>query len=126
MRFLADVGVSPLTVNALRQAGYDAVHLVEQGLERLPDSAILHKALLEDRIVLTFDLDFGDLLAIGVSQLPSVIIFRMKRTDPKFVTSRLLLAIEDCNEALKSGALVTVEDGRYRLRRLPINPEHIT
>ncbi|CAD5925990.1 DUF5615 family PIN-like protein [Planktothrix agardhii] len=35
MKFLADMGVSPLTVKVLRQQGYDAVHLSEQGLERL-------------------------------------------------------------------------------------------
>ena len=46
MKFLADVGVSPLTVEALRQAGYDAVHLVEVGLERLPDSAHMPKGRL--------------------------------------------------------------------------------
>ncbi|MEA5450444.1 DUF5615 family PIN-like protein [Leptolyngbya sp. CCNP1308] len=120
MRFLADVGVSPLTVQALRQAGYDAIHLVEQRLERLPDSAILEKARLEDRIVLTFDLDFGDLLASGANPLPSVIIFRVKRTVPSFVTSRLFAVIEECAETLQDGALLTVEDGRYRLRRLPI------
>ncbi|MEG5135829.1 DUF5615 family PIN-like protein [Microcoleus sp. A6-C6] len=44
MNFLADMGVSPVTVQALRQQGYDAVHLNEQGLERLPDFEILEKA----------------------------------------------------------------------------------
>jgi predicted nuclease of predicted toxin-antitoxin system len=65
MRFLADMGVSPLTVEALRQNGYEAVHLIEEGLERLPDPAILQKAKQEERIVLTFDLDFGDLQQIA-------------------------------------------------------------
>lgn len=31
MKFLADMGISPRTVNWLRNAGYDAVHVVEQG-----------------------------------------------------------------------------------------------
>ena len=34
MRFLADMGVSPLTVKALCDQGYNAIHLCEQGLER--------------------------------------------------------------------------------------------
>ena len=38
MKFLADMGVSPLTVKELKEAGYDAVHLSEQGLMRMPDS----------------------------------------------------------------------------------------
>ena len=36
MKFLADMGVSPLTVQALRQQGYDAVHLYLQCRERTP------------------------------------------------------------------------------------------
>ncbi|MBA3923475.1 MAG: DUF5615 family PIN-like protein [Nostocaceae cyanobacterium] len=31
MKFLADMGISPRTVDALRQQGYNAVHLGEQG-----------------------------------------------------------------------------------------------
>ena len=33
MKFLADMGISPRTVNWLINQGYDAVHLIEQGLE---------------------------------------------------------------------------------------------
>jgi hypothetical protein len=36
VKFLADMGVSPLTVQALRQQGYDAVHLMDERLECLP------------------------------------------------------------------------------------------
>lgn len=47
MRFLADMGISPRTVNWLRTAGYDAVHLVEEDLERLSDDEILAKARVQ-------------------------------------------------------------------------------
>ena len=69
MKFLADMGVSPLTVKALCELEYDAIHLCEQGLERLSDSLIMSKAKSENRIVLTFDLDFGDLLALVILYL---------------------------------------------------------
>nr|MDJ0745479.1 DUF5615 family PIN-like protein [Xenococcaceae cyanobacterium MO_167.B27] len=59
MKFLADMGISPRTVAKLRNEGYDAVHLVEEGLEKLEDREILIKARDEGRIVLTVDLDFG-------------------------------------------------------------------
>lgn len=65
MRFLANMGVSPLTVKALCDQGYNTIHLCEQGLERLSDNLIMAKAKSENRIVLTFDLDFGDLLAFS-------------------------------------------------------------
>jgi predicted nuclease of predicted toxin-antitoxin system len=87
----------------------------------MKDSKILKKALQEDRIVLTFDLDFADLLAAAGAILPSTIIFRLKKTVPDFVTARLLSVLSDCKNDLEAGALVTIEDGRYRLRHLPIN-----
>ncbi len=121
MKFLADMGVSPKTVEVLKAQGYDAIHISREGLFRMKDAEILQKALQEDRIVLTFDLDFADLLAAAAATLPSTIIFRLKKTVPDFVTARLLSVLADCNHALKSGALVTIEDGRYRLRHLSIN-----
>ncbi len=93
MKFLADMGVSVSTVRRLRDHGHDAVHLREEGLGRLPDVAILEKAKQEGRVVLTFDLDFGDLLATGAHRLPSVVIFRLHDETPPSVTARLLQVI---------------------------------
>jgi predicted nuclease of predicted toxin-antitoxin system len=53
MKFLADMGISLRTVSWLRNAGYDAVHLRDEGLQRLPDDQILVKARTEGRILLT-------------------------------------------------------------------------
>ena len=63
MKFLADMGVSVSTVESLRRHAYDAVHLRAEQLMTLPDTDILAKARSEGRMLLTFDLDFGDLLA---------------------------------------------------------------
>ena len=120
MRFLADVGISLGTVMALRKAGYDAVHLSEQGLQRLPDDEILKKADREGRVVLTFDLDFSDLLALGLSKSPSVIIFRLLDETPASVIPRMMAILRERRQELEGGAVIMVEDARYRLRRLPI------
>ncbi len=61
MKFLADMGISPRTVAFLRAQGYESVHLREQGLERLADAAVLAKAREEGFILLTHDLDLGNL-----------------------------------------------------------------
>ena len=120
MRFLADMGVSPLTVKKLTEAGYDAVHLSEQGLMRMSDRLIMAKAKQESRIILTFDLDFTDLLAASKDNLPNVIIFRLKKTLPTFVNSRLFTVLSECSENLENGAIIIVEDYRYRVRHLPL------
>jgi predicted nuclease of predicted toxin-antitoxin system len=37
MRFLADAGISPNTVDFLRQNGHEAIHVRELGMQRVPD-----------------------------------------------------------------------------------------
>lgn len=120
MRFLSDVGISRSTTTELRRRGHDVLHLREEGLQRLPDDRILELAQHERRIVLTFDLDFGDLLALGAHSFPSVVIFRLQDQTPASVTPRLLKLMDERKTELEAGAIVIIEDRRYRLRRLPI------
>jgi predicted nuclease of predicted toxin-antitoxin system len=110
------------TVAALRNAGDKAAHLREQGLHRLSDESILKKAAEERAVVITFDLDFGELLAAAGAAMPSVILFRMRDHRPEFVNLRLFQVLAECREVLHSGAMIIVEDQGYRVRRLPIRP----
>ncbi|NCO91504.1 MAG: hypothetical protein COS65_08040 [Armatimonadetes bacterium CG06_land_8_20_14_3_00_66_21] len=120
MRFLADMGLSPRTVAFLRQFGHDAVHLHEERLDRVRDPEILAKAECERRILLTHDLDFGELIAASGASLPSVVLFRLRNMHPGRVNMHLQRAIDHHEKALLEGAAVTIEEGRIRLRRLPI------
>ena len=63
MKFLADMGISPKTSLFLVEEGHDAVHLHECGMDCSSDTAILETARNESRVLLTHDLDFGDLMA---------------------------------------------------------------
>ena len=120
MRFLADAGISPETADFLRRRDHEAVHVRELGMQRAPDRLLVDRARAEDRVLLTFGLDFGEILALGVMVSPSVVIFRLsdERADP--VNRRLEEVISAQAGALVSGALILVEDARYRIRRLPI------
>lgn len=120
MKFLADMGISPQTAAALRELGHDAVHLHDQNLDRLQDPDILNKAQREGRIVLTHDLDFGDLLAASRMQLPSVIIFRLRNMRPERVEHYLKEIIIQHGDELEKGAIISVTEGQVRIRALPI------
>ena len=89
MRFLADAGLSLLTVDFLIQLGHEAVHVRTLGMQRAPDVDIVARARADSSIVLTFDLDFGDVLALGVLDKPSVISFRLADERPESVNRRL-------------------------------------
>jgi predicted nuclease of predicted toxin-antitoxin system len=120
MRFLADMGISPAAVGFLRSLGHDALHLHDQGLDRLQDSDILEKAREEKRIILTNDLGFGELVAAGGVRLPSVVTFRLRNMRPEIVNEYLHRLTNEHRESLDQGAIVSVREGQIRVRLLPI------
>jgi predicted nuclease of predicted toxin-antitoxin system len=120
VQFLADMGVDVHVVEWLRRRGHDAVHLRDEGLHRALDEQVFAKALAEDRIILTFDLDFGDLAALAGERTAQVILFRLENTRTAHVIERLEAVLAASAEALSRGAILIVEEARHRIRRLPI------
>ena len=120
MRFLADMGVAARVVEWLRTQGHDASHLRDEGLQRLPNGEISDKALAERRIILTFDLDFGEIAALAKGRKISIVLFRLHNTRTPHVIERLSAVLADSMGALEQGAVVVVEESRHRIRYLPI------
>jgi len=120
MRFLADAGVSPKTVEFLKQLGHEVAHVRTLGLQRAADADVVARARVDSSVVLTFDLDFGDVLAVGVLDKPSVILFRLADERADSVNRRLATVLAERLAELEAGALILVEDSRYRVRKLPI------
>lgn len=120
MRFLLDMGLAQSTARFLRQQGHEAVHLRDQGLQRVDDTLIIEKACSEDRIVLTHDLDFGRVVALSGQRIPSVITFRLSDMRASTVNRHLAEVLLRFAEPLIAGALVSVTDRDIRVRRLPI------
>lgn len=86
----------------------------------MPDGEILAKARGESRILLTHDLEFGELLAASGDALPSVIIFRLKDMRAANVSLHLLTIINRHSEVLTKGAVCSVTEKKVRVRMLPI------
>lgn len=115
MRSLADMGVAQRIVEWLRAEGHDAVHLRDEGLQRMPNGEIFEKAASEERIILTFDLDFGEIVALSGGRRVSVIL----NTRTPHVIDRLRKVLKDSSSAMEQGAVVVVQESRHRIRRLP-------
>jgi len=120
MRFLADMGVDLRVVRWLRQEGHDAKHLREEGLHRIPNGEIFAKAISENRIIMTFDLDFAEIVALSKGQKASVILFRLYNTRTTHLIDRLSTVLLESAQALEKGAVIVVEEFRHRVRYLPI------
>lgn len=121
MRFLADMGVSNRVVEWLVANGHEATHLRDEGLQRLPNGLIFQKALVEQRVVLTFDLDFGDILAGCNQDWASVVLFRLADATTENVIARLNIVLLNFADDLAQGAIIVVEQSRCRVRRLPFD-----
>ncbi len=123
MRFIADMGVSWRVVEWLRANAHDAIHLREQQLHRLPDGNIFTKAAHEQRIILTWDLDFTEIVSLSKTQLVSAVVFRLLNTRSDNVIRRLARVLAESTRELEEGAIISVEDSRHRIRLLPIGRE---
>lgn len=107
-------------VSWLREQGHEAVHLRDEGLQRSPDREIFRKAIAGDRVILTFDLDFGEIAALSEGEKCGVVIFRLRNTTTPHVISRLDSVLAASSSRLAEGAVVVIEETRHRIRSLPI------
>ena len=120
MKFLLDMGLARSTAVYLRNQGYDAIHLREQGWQRWPDEKIVEKARAEARVIITHDLDFGRLIALTQYRLPSVITLRLDNMKATNVNHFLTEVLSQFAPDLETGALVSINERAIRVRTLPI------
>ncbi len=120
MKFLADMPVSPKTVEFLRSVGYDAIRLNDLGMQGVGDEEIIEYAAQHNYVIVTMDLDFGGYLAQKGLMKPSVITFRFEIPEVTRINRMLKEELQQIEQDLDKGAIVIFEDFRIRVRRLPI------
>ena len=120
LRFLIDMNLPSKTVTNLQQQDWD-VRRVSQVLPMdAEDSEILEFARQQNRVIITQDLDFSSLLALGGYEKPSLITFRLSMPDSEIITRKLLDIVPHIEDRLAEGCAVTIDDRSVRVRRLPI------
>lgn len=120
LRLIADVHISPLTIAALKLQGYNIVRTTDLLPATAADIEILNLAKVENRIVLTQDLDFSMLIAISNDGQPSLIILRLSSAKSDLVTQKLLSVLPSLEQELMEGTAITIDDHSVRIHKLPI------
>jgi predicted nuclease of predicted toxin-antitoxin system len=114
MRFLANENFPGDAVEALRDQGHD-VTWIRTDAPGITDPEVLNRAQSDERILLTFDKDFGELAFR--SHLPAtcgIILFRVKAPSGAVVAQKVAIAIASRSDWI--GHFSVVEDERIRMR----------
>ena len=117
MRFLADESCDFAVVRALRSAGHDVVAVSEfsPGAE---DAQILHLASQQQRIVITEDKDFGQLVFAFGKNTQGVIFLRYPSSVRLKIAKEVVNLVKRYGEKL-TGRFTVVQPGRIRIGQTP-------
>jgi predicted nuclease of predicted toxin-antitoxin system len=117
MRILANENFPGDAVAALRARGHD-VAWVRTDAPGSSDPQVLARAQAEDRVLVTFDKDFGELAFR--SELPAtsgVVLFRISAPSSSHVARVAVAALESRTNWV--GHFAVIEDDRIRMTPLP-------
>ncbi len=112
MKFLVDANLGRKFTSLAGKAGYDAV-FINDLLAKAPDEDVLALGERENRIVITNDKDFGELVfKIGKSSA-GVVLLRTPITDPE---KRFEMVKDSLSKA--AGNFIVIKEGHVRVREL--------
>jgi len=116
LKFLLDANVGTTIADALTEAGQDVVRV---GLltPREQDEAILAWAVREDRVLVSYDSDFTDLIfRDGQAAPPAVLYIRFEPPDLAPLARRI---VDLARDELPSGHMVVIGPFETRARPFP-------
>ncbi len=120
MKLLLDQGLPRTAAELLNRAGIDTTHVGEIGYAAAEDDMILQLGRNEGYVIVTLDSDFHASLALTGATEPSVIRIRIEGLKAMAAVELLKTVLARCVRELEHGAAVTVQEGRIRVRQLPL------
>lgn len=114
LKFLVDVGVSKKVEHWLSDSGYDvkAVRAIDP---KLPDHTILQIAAHENRIVVTMDKDFGEMIYRAGQTHAGVLLLRLDEATSNEKVRVVAEIIQNHADKL-AGKFSVYQSGRLRIR----------
>ena len=115
MNFLADECCDALLVDGLRGDGHDVVYVKETAAGS-DDLAVLQMAAIQQRVLLTEDKDFGQLVYAYGQKIHAVVFIRYPATIRKHL-ARDIVRLAKSHARKLIGCFVVIEPGRVRFSK---------
>lgn len=115
LRFLVDIGVSKNVEQWLSTNGYDITTIRELN-PRMPDEEILALAATENRMVITMDKDFGELVYHSGLAHAGVLLLRLEDATGAEKVSVIESILSEHADKLLNNFCV-FQDGKLRIRK---------
>ncbi|MFC1631361.1 DUF5615 family PIN-like protein [Candidatus Omnitrophota bacterium] len=117
LKFLADECVGLPTIACLTELGYSVVTAKETKLAGKADLEILKWAIKAERILLTEDVDFGNIFLYPPKLHHGVILFRFRHSIEEKLHNVLKQLLKELKPEDFKKTLIIVDAEKYRLRK---------
>jgi len=109
LKFLTDENIAKSLVRALREKGHDVKDIKEEGLVGISDREVINKAKEDDRVILTHDKHFGNLLNFPLQSHKGVVLIRYRDQSPSYVIPRLIPLLGTLSDKVKDSLTIVTE-----------------
>ena len=123
MKLKLDENISRHLKPILANLNHDVLTVSDQGLLSQNDTGIGMAAKREGRILLTLDLEFGDLRKYPPGEHPGIILFRPRSFGPLLVNRFVEDFVRETDLEALRGCVVLVDASKVRVRHPPTNIE---
>jgi predicted nuclease of predicted toxin-antitoxin system len=115
--FLANENVPRDVVEAIRQAGID-LEWVQETAPGAADPQVLAMALADNRVLVTFDKDFGELaFRLGLDSSCGVVLLRPRLRSPQFLAQFVVTVLQQ--PVTWQGHFAVASESQVRVLPLP-------
>ena len=123
IRLKLDENLSRHLQAALSALQFDTSTVAAEGLLGVGDEKVCEAAARENRILLTLDVEFGDLRKYPPGAHPGIVLFRPASFGPLSVNTFVKGFLRETDLDPLRGCVVVVEPSRIRVRRPPLEAD---
>ena len=117
MRVKVDENLPATVASLLRERGFEADTVIEEGLAGSTDEDLLAAVREQDRMIVTLDRGFGDIRRYPPGSHPGIVVLRLADESALATRAAVMQLLDNHDLENLSGTITVVQHGSLRIRR---------